>query len=186
MKIGIDIDDTLINTKEQQIIYWKEYISKYPKEGYTEELPTTINDWDDEYINRFWDLYRTHFAFEPTFKKDVAKVLHKLKEEGDILCIITARRERNCPDIKNKIRNWLKENDIPIKTIYTDINNKGLCCRKKKIDVFIDDDIKNITSANNCNIKTIMFNKNPNYNGLQADNWIDVYNILKKLKEEQN
>lgn len=186
MLIGIDIDDTLINTKEKQLIYWEEYVTKNPKEGYTKELPSTINYFDDKYINIFWDTYRKHLAFEPSFKDNVSETLHKLKKEGFNFCIVTARREEKCPNIKNKIKNWFKENNIPIDIIHTDVDNKGLFCKENNIDIFIDDDIKNISNANKYNIKTIMFNNNPNYKGLQTDNWLDLYNILIKLKEEQD
>ncbi len=186
MLIGIDIDDTLINTREKQLIYWADYVTKNPKDGYTKELPATINYFDDKYINIFWDTYREHLAFEPSFKDNVSSVLHKLKKEGFNFCIVTARREKNCPNIQRKIKNWFIENDIPIDIIYTDIDNKGQFCKENNIEIFIDDDIKNITNANEYNIKTIMFNNNPAYNGLQTDNWLDLYNILIKLKEEQN
>lgn len=186
MKIGIDIDDTLVNTKEKQLIYWKEYVNNNPKDGYTEELPSTINYFDDNYINIFWDTYRKHLAFEPTFKDNVSEVLHKLKDENHTLCIVTARREINCPNIKYKIKEWFKTNDIPIDIIYTDVDNKGKFCYDNNIDLFIDDDIKNITDANEHNIKTIMINNNSNYSGLQTDNWLEIYKIIDKMKEEQN
>lgn len=186
MLIGIDIDDTLINTREKQLIYWGDYVTKNPREGYSKELPSTINYFDDKYINVFWDTYREHLAFEPSFKDNVSTTLHKLKNKGFNFCIVTARREENCPNIQGKIKEWFKENDIPIEIIYTDVDNKGKFCKKNNIDIFIDDDIKNITNANEYNIKTIMFNNNPNYEGLQTDNWLDLYDILIKLKEEQN
>ena len=145
MLIGIDIDVTLINTKEKQLIYWEEYVTKNPKEGYTKELPSTINYFDDKYINIFWDTYRKHLAFEPSFKDNVSEILHKLKKEGFKFCIVTARREEKCPNIKNKIKNWFKENNIPSDIIHTDVDNKGLFCKENNIDIFIDDDIKNIS-----------------------------------------
>ena len=37
MKIAIDIDDTLTNTRENQLKLWKEYIKQYPNPNYTEE-----------------------------------------------------------------------------------------------------------------------------------------------------
>ena len=52
MNIGIDIDDTLTNTKELQIKYWQEYFFKKPHSNYTKELPSNINDFGDDYIGK--------------------------------------------------------------------------------------------------------------------------------------
>ena len=46
MKIAIDIDDTLTNTKDNQIKLWKEYYNKQPKAGFSEQLPSDINEFD--------------------------------------------------------------------------------------------------------------------------------------------
>ena len=44
MKIAIDIDDTLTNTRDNQLRLWKEYITKYPNPNYTEELYNMIKE----------------------------------------------------------------------------------------------------------------------------------------------
>ena len=42
-EIGLDLDDTLIDTNEKIKIYWKEYYKKHPNKEYTEEVPYNIN-----------------------------------------------------------------------------------------------------------------------------------------------
>ena len=56
MKIGIDIDDTLTNTKDEQIKYWKIYTEKKPHPKYTSELPDYINEFSDgiDFYNSFF------------------------------------------------------------------------------------------------------------------------------------
>ena len=55
MKIAIDIDDTLTNTKDNQIKLWKEYYNKQPKVGFSEQLPSDINEFDaDEYTRQLY------------------------------------------------------------------------------------------------------------------------------------
>lgn len=186
MRIGIDIDDTLVNTKEKQLIYWKDYVTKNPKEGYTEEIPNTINDFGDEYVQIFWDTYREQLSFSPTFKENASLILHKLKDNNFTLCVITSRPDAKYKDLKIRLKNWFNANDIPIDIIYTDVRNKGLFCKENNIDILLDDSLNQIKSAKENNVKTILFNNIPTYKELQTDNWLDLYNILIKLKEEQN
>jgi len=135
MRIGIDIDDTLVNTKEKQLIYWKDYVTKNPKEGYTEEIPNTINDFGDEYVQIFWDTYREQLSFSPTFKENASLILHKLKDNNFTLCVITSRPDAKYKDLKIRLKNWFNANDIPIDIIYTDVRNKGLFCKENNIDM---------------------------------------------------
>lgn len=186
MIIGIDIDDTLVNTKDKQITYWKDYVNKNPKEGYTEEIPNTINDFGDEYVQVFWDTYREQLSFSPTFKENTSTILHKLKGAGFTLCVITSRPDAKYKDLKQRLKDWFYKNNIPIEIIYTDVRNKGEFCKENNIDILIDDSLSQINSAKSNNIKTILFNNISNYEGLQTNNWLDLYDILTKLKEEQN
>lgn len=184
MTIGIDIDDTLTNTRENQEKYWQEYIKKYPKDGYTSELPLTINDFGDEYIQLFWDEYREELSFKSSYKENAATILKKLKDEGYNLCVVTARRVSKCPDLHNKIKKAFQENNIPIDTIYSDTTDKGLFCKEHGIDILIDDCLNHINSATNNNVVGILFNKADSYSGYQTTNWLEIYNIITKIKEE--
>ncbi len=38
-----------------------------------------------------------------------------------------------------------------------------------------------IIVAKEYGINAILFNKNTNYEGLQTDNWLDLYEIIKKM-----
>ena len=182
MKIAIDIDDTLTNTKENQIKLWKEFYNKNPKENYSEELPHNINEFDaGEYIGLFWDTYREQLSFNSTYKKDTSIIIDKLKEEGHELCIVTSRPDDRYENLKEKIAIALKEHNIHIETIHTNARDKGTYCKDHNFDLLIDDSIKQIQSAKNNGLKTILFNEIKDYEGLQTNNWKDLYNIIKEL-----
>lgn len=182
MKIAIDIDDTLTNTKENQIKLWKKYYNSNPKIGFSEQLPSDINEFDaDEYIGIFWDTYREELSFNSTYKKDASNIIDKLKEEGYELCIVTSRPDERYTNLKEKITKALKENNINIDSIHTNARDKGLYCKEHNFDLLIDDNIKQIKSAQNNGLKGILFNEIPNYEGLQTNNWKDLYNIIKEL-----
>ena len=180
MKIGIDIDDTLVNTREQQIIYWKQYYNNNPKVGYTEELPPQINDFDDLYVQDFWDEYRIPLSFETTFKENLSVILHKLVEEGHDLQIITSRPDEKYGDLKGKLSNWFKEHDIPIFRYNTNIREKAKFAKVNSFDLIIDDSIRECNKAKELGLKAILFNHNDTYDGFQTTDWNKVYEYIKK------
>lgn len=182
MKIAIDIDDTLTNTKDNQIKLWKEYYNKQPKVGFSEQLPSDINEFDaDEYIGIFWNTYREQLSFNSTYKKDASTIIDKLKSDGHELCIVTSRPDDRYENLKEKITTALKENNIHIDTIHTNARDKGSYCKEHNFDLLIDDNIKQIQSAKNNGLKGILFNEIKDYEGLQTNNWKDLYNIIKEL-----
>lgn len=179
MKIGIDIDDTLTNTKELQKEIWKNYYLNNPEEGYSEEIPSNINTFGFPYIEKYWDLYREDL-FYPTFKENAAKVVKQLKEDGHELCVITSRPSYKYKDLHKRLHEWFKENDIQIEILCTNIKNKGHYCKKKNIDLLIDNDIAQIEEANKYHVKTILFGEREDYHGLKTNDWLELYEIIKK------
>lgn len=184
MKIAIDIDDTLTNTKDNQIKLWKEYITNNPNPNYTEELPYNINEFDaGEYISIFWDTYREQLSFASTYKQDASTIIDKLKKDGHELCIVTSRPDSRYKNLKERITKSLKENEIHIDTIHTDARDKGSYCNEHNFDLLIDDNIKQIKSAKSHGLQAILFNEDKTYNGLQTTTWKELYNIIKELNK---
>ena len=182
MKIAIDIDDTLTNTRDTQKRLWKEYITTNPNPNYTEELPHNINEFDaGEYIGTFWDLNREKLSFESSYKKDASDIIEKLKKDGHDLSIVTSRPDERYTNLKEKIKKALKENNIKIETIHTNARDKGYYCKEHNFDLLIDDNIKQIESAISHGLKAILFNENKSYQGLQTTTWKELYNIIKEL-----
>lgn len=183
MKIAIDIDDTLTNTRENQLKLWKEYITNYPSPNYSEELPHNINEFDaGAYIDKFWELYRYKLSFESTYKQDASTIIDKLINDGHELCIVTSRPDSGYDNLKERIIKGLKDNDVHINTIHTDARDKGPYCKEHGFDLLIDDNIKQILSAQKNGLKAILFNKNNEYEGLQTTTWKELYNIIKTLQ----
>lgn len=182
MKIAIDIDDTLTNTKQQQIKLWKKYYNNNPHKDYSEKLPQNINEWGDKYIEDFWDTYRELLSFNSSYKDNVSEVIDKLLQDGHQLYIVTSRPQYKYNNLISKIKKALNDNKIHIDNIYTDIYDKGKFCKDNKFDLLIDDDIKHIKSAQKNGIKTILFNEYKNYDGVQATTWKEVYKKIKMLK----
>ncbi len=184
MKIAIDIDDTLTNTKDNQIKLWKEYIKSNPNPDYNEQLPHNINEFDaGEYISIFWNTYREQLSFESTYKQDTSTIIDTLKEDGHQVSIVTSRPDDRYTNLKERISKALKENNINIEDIHTNARDKGSYCKEHNFDLLIDDNIKQIESAKAHGLQAILFNKNESYNGLQTTTWKELYNIIKELNK---
>ncbi len=180
MKIGIDIDETLVDTMQLIKICWHDYINKYPNPRYNSTIPNNIySGYDDNYITTFWDLYREDLKYPP-IRENAVKVLKKLKKDNE-LCIITSREKIKYKDLVKNLDKWLKENDIYVDHIYTDARKKGTVSKKHNIDLLIDDSIEHIKEAESLGIKTIMFNSKKHDVKIQTDNWLDLYKIIKEL-----
>ena len=180
MRIGIDIDETLVDTMKLIKVYWQDYIKKYPCSRYNSTIPDNIySGYDDNYITTFWDLYREDLKYPP-IRKNAVKVLKELKKDNE-LCIITSREKNKYKDLVKNLDKWLKENNIEVDYIYTDIRNKGIFSKENNIDLLIDDSIEHIKEADNLGVKTIMFNSKKHDVKKQTDNWLDLYEIIKEL-----
>ena len=167
MKIGIDIDDTIVNTKELQIKLWKEYIKNNKNNKYTKDLPSNINEFGDPYINTFWDTYREQLSFSTTIKEGAKEVIKKLQEEGYKLCIITSRPEDKYTNLKQRIKEHLSKYDIYIDEIITDAKDKGSSMVKNNVDILIDDDIRHINSALKYNKTAIHLNDSTSWKDIE-------------------
>ena len=181
MRIGVDIDDTLINTKEVQLTKWIEYTTNNPHPRYNHELPANINHFGDPYIDRFWDEYREVLSFSPSFKEGAVEALMHLRSLGNEVVIITSRPQEKYQDLVERIYNMCRNSGLQVDDIATDVFDKGAYCKEHNIDIFIDDDIRHISSANKYEVYTILFNEDPNYIGLQLTDWGSVDKLLTKI-----
>lgn len=171
MVIGIDIDDTICNTKDLQRIYWKEYYNSNPNLEYSEELPKEVNYFGIPYINDFWDLYRGKL-FTPDIKDDCPVIIDKLISLGFTFVIVTSRPKENYQDLDKSLSDWLDRENIHVSKIYSGVRNKGEFCKDNNIDLLIDDDIRHINAANELSVKNIHFDDDMT--------WKQVYDLLIK------
>ena len=157
MRIGIDIDDTLCNTKALQSIYWKEYFNNQPDDEYTEELPFNINHFGYEYINGFWNTYR-YKLFSPSIKDNVKEVMEELRNKGCSFYIVTSRPKEYYDDLDSMIKDWLGSEGLEFDDIYTGVLDKGQFIVDNNIDLLIDDDERHINRCRELNKNCIHFN----------------------------
>lgn len=145
MRIGIDIDDTISKTYEDNVEILRRHNYK-EKDKY---------DFEPEEFEKFLDRHieEIHEIMEP--KEYVSEVLKYLHENNEIVIISS----RKLSEEENTIK-FMKKYDIPYDEMYLGVEDKGKLCRELKIDYIIDDLEDNLDSCNNYGIKCIKFGKN--------------------------
>ena len=166
MRIAIDFDDTIIEKKKKV----REYLNRYNLEEFED-----IEEKTKFYIKHIDDITK-----DLELKPYAKEVLNELSKNNE-LYIVTARSDYYSKNVKLLTKEFIKNNNLPIKDIYFDCfeEGKAIMCDKLNIDLFIDDYINNCLEVKNRGIKVLLFNNE--YEGLDnVNSWLDV---LKYVKE---
>ena len=174
MRIGIDIDDTIVNTSEMCINYVKKLDKKYG-----ENIKDIITDnIKNPVVTLFYDNYLYDVIAHAKLKEDAVKVINELYRDNEIY-FITARSERFIKDVDNMTKNLLDSYNIKYNKIITGAGKKAELCVENNIDLLIDDSIKHCTNLSNIGIDTLLFNsinnKDIETNLKRVYNWNEVY-----------
>lgn len=141
MKIGIDIDDVLTNTSE--VI--KEYLIKYEKsgDGISHFVEVMKGDMPTENIKNFFSEYLIEIIKRLTLKDNSQNVIKRFSNNGNEIIFITSRGDEKCQGSERATIEFLKNNNIKYDKIIFNANNKQKICLDNKIDIMIDDSVKN-------------------------------------------
>lgn len=184
MKIGIDIDDTITDT------YYKvlEFVSK-EKNIEFDILKSKNYDYDELYDGVDYPpmgdfIWNNFYKIIPNIKvkENAVEIMEKIIDDGHEIILITARSHAK----PNQTKEYLKENKVPYTKFYECIHNKGELAQDEKIDLFIDDSVKNCKQVLDRNIKVLLFDapynkKCKDYN--RVCSWNEVYNFINEIKE---
>lgn len=187
MKIGIDIDDTVMNTFDV-IEEAAKYFDKYFLEnnGYQDKSKYDFHErfyWTSEEKKAFFNYFRKNKLYlKAKPKGDALYYLEKLYNEGYEIYFLTRRKKDEKLDILSITKNDLISKGFKFTDCYIGLSKKGEACKSLGIDVFIDDAVIQIEDVNNYGIKTILVDNwyNKEYKGLRAKNFQEIYNIIRK------
>lgn len=193
MIIGIDIDDTLTLLHEVKQKTAKDYIQKNNL-PYKLINPKALRfkdmfDWPIEECDKFWFSEIEEMLCNATPREHVCSVISRLKQMGHKIVIITARTTEWHKRPYEMSYEWLTKNNIPFDKLIVGFEDKTQVCVEEKVDVFIDDLPSTLVKLQAYNIKTILMSAPHNktqeeYNGIVANSWLDIENIL--VNEKQN
>lgn len=187
MKIGIDIDDTVMNTFdiiEEAARYFDKYFLE--NKGYQDITKYDFHErfyWTSEEKKAFFNYFRKNKLYlKAKPKGDALYYLEKLYNEGYEIYFLTRRKKDEKLDILSITKNDLISKGFKFTDCYIGLSKKGEACKNLGIDVFIDDAVIQIEDVNNYGIKTILVDNwyNKEYKGLRAKNFQEIYNIIRK------
>lgn len=190
MKIGIDIDDTLLHSFEDFLDFYNEYHNtNFKKEDNTSDkkFHEFLGITKEELI-KFYRIYdqqeRSHYL-EPI--EGAKEVLEKLVSKHEFI-LITAR-----PNFLAEKTHKIVEkhySDFKFRIIFNKSNpegdpSKGEICVKEGIKIMIDDDIDNALDCVKNNVQVILLNKPWNRAEehtmiKRVNNWGEILEEIKK------
>lgn len=195
--LGVDIDGVITNIQD----YVFEYGAKFAYErGYNlKEIRKTlyatpsIFNWSEDVDDEFWFAILEQYSREERPRIFASEVLHKLKEDGWNIFLITARASMKEEDKKNRLietilENWLKEHDIPYDVLDFAGSDKREALKEHDIDIMIEDSPKNIEQLRPiCPIIVFdaMYNKECVGEGiLRVNSWYEILYFLRDITDE--
>ena len=196
MRIGIDIDGVLTNIERFIVDYGTKFCieNNLPIEietGYYDE--SKAFHWTEEQTLKFWNEYIVYYATKYPVRDFASEVIHKLKEEGHEIYIVTARNEYGLTDeyygkMRELVDAWLKDNDICYdKIIYTE-GSKLPYCVGNYVELLIEDNpeqVKNVAEKLPVFCFDNQYNKNvEGKNITRVFSWYDIYIKLKKEEKK--
>ena len=200
MRIGIDIDGVLNSQYNFCIDYGTKFcneLGKYRLENINAMDTIDMFLWEEDIAHKFWNTYREDLVVKSPTKKYASEVINKLKNEGNLIYIITARKNNDewfpdflKEDVEGITKKWLKENKIYYDEIVFDVKDKGKYCKNNNIDIMIEDDPNNLRKLIG-NTDVIIFdypyNRNIEFTDLtRAYSWYDIYYKINCIKGEKN
>lgn len=188
MKIGIDIDDTLIDSCDIVREYAYKYDYKYSDDKVLINNIDKIirGNFTEKEIIEFFSDYACEMGQKQPIKKGAKEIIDKLKEEGNQIYFITARSDKYYKDVNKYVKDFLDKNKIKYDKILTACSYKVDICKKENIDIMFDDAIDTCESLLENNIDAVVFNSKINITRntkcKRVNNWDEVYNYIKSCK----
>ncbi len=169
MRIGIDIDNTIVKT---EVLASKLYKKLYKKDFF--KLGKI-----DQYI---FCGNHPEILIETEFFPNFIKVIKKLSEKHEIY-FITARSDKNVIDIEKNTKKLLDDKNIKYEDIYFGCYKKLAFYNKLNLDLMIDDDYEIYNEIkNNGNIILFEGNLNKNIDDIKFNNWLDILEYIERIE----
>lgn len=193
MKIGIDIDDTLTDIrdelKEAALEYAKELgknvnlSSKYVEDKNNGNAYQEKYGFSYEELKYFLKNIQEEIVKKAKPRQDVVEVIKNLRKDGHKIYIITARDNEFHDDPYALSKNWLDKNNIQYDKLIVNAREKAKICIKQNIDLFIDDQLANCMKISNENIKVIRITNYQKKHGnvVNKASWKDIYEYIKEM-----
>ncbi len=196
MRVGIDVDGVLIDTREFMLSFGRRFFRREPvdPDGYTIEEMFGVSGVPVLLFGMRWFLPYYCRKYPPY--KEAAGVYRRLKKRGSTIFQITARKFAlsRSPLGRysfNSLKKWLKRNRFCYDRLLL-VNEKEAareklkCCRRFGIDVMIEDNPETALTLARNGIWVLLFDAPYNRNAsadriIRVKNWREAEEYLGKL-----
>lgn len=194
MKIGIDVDGTLIDYYDKLCCQAElfDFLEKNNNQG--KEDAYWVQDrhmWSKETWDEFCDKYLLKLTEESNLMPGAKEVLDLLVEAGHEIILVSARGIEY-DEMITLVEHKIQEHNLKIYKYYWKATDKLKICKDENIDVMIDDDPRICENISNNGISTLYLRniygkKLPESKYLtEVHNWGNVYRSLKKINDTKN
>ena len=171
MRIGIDFDNTLVNTKELSKKYLDLYMPGNNLESY-HDLPV-------EESVKFFDKYHIEITKNLEVFEGVKEAFDYFKKNNIETVLVTARGGNGATSIIEPTKEFLKKNNLNFDKLIFSTDVKGDACANENLDLFIDDLETVLEDVNDKGVNVLLFgDKSTKFD--YALNWAEVINYLEK------
>lgn len=171
MKIGIDFDNTLVNTKELS----KEFLDMYLPGNNLE----SYHDLPEEESLDFFNKFRIEITNNLKLKPGVKEAFDYFEKNNIETVLITARGGKGVTSLIEPTKRFLEKNSIRFKKVVFGVGIKGETCKNENVDLFIDDLEKVISEVSEKGVKVLLFGDTSTKFDY-ALNWNEVIKYLEK------
>lgn len=168
MRIGIDIDDTLVSSSES----FDKVVKKY-KLNFNKKLKDV---WTEDERTYIYKNFLKEALLSARVKTNAKKVIDELNKLGHDLFILTARGNKHCKNIEEETLEVLKTKKINISKVYYCGPKKSSLAKELNLDLMIDDNINVYNEMIKENIKCLRF-------GIDVKNWDEVLAYINNMEE---
>lgn len=188
MRIGLDIDNVILETDEEilkeMLLEDKNKRNKGIINYEADYIFLGMFDWSKEEIDEFLNKKMEDIAKRLKVKDNAKNYIDKLIEDGHEIYLISNRSNKQYQDAYKTTKDNLEMNDIKYhKLIITETNDKSKECLEEKIDIMIDDRASNCLKLIDKNINCILFKtkyEKREFNNLKSvSSWSELYETIK-------
>lgn len=194
MIIGIDIDDTLTDIRDElkkSVIDYALSLGKqinedvicYDKKNDSSSFQEKYNLTHDEIIY-FYKNIQEDIVTRAVPRKDVVQTFKKLRELGNKIYIITARDSEFHDDPYSLSKAWLDKWGFEYDKLIVNARDKAKVCVEENVDIFIDDKLSNCMDVSNKGIKVIRITNYKEKHGdiINKSNWEEIYKYISEME----
>lgn len=181
IKIAVDIDDTILSTKELEDYYWKFFLNEHPEIDGTKEY-----HWDDPELALIWKEHREDMAYGKV-KDGVIEAFNKMMADDYIVDLLSARPLDKYASLLKNLSEYFEKNNINYSHVHLGFYSKTDFLLEHQYDILIDNELRHIEAANKKGIATILYGTfNPDYDGIQTDDWSKIPFLVKQIIQKSN